>query len=113
VSGRFLKGRHCHQPALLESSSMAHDTVRMTRPSAGFMPRGRRHASDRQEQAPARQRRLSDLRNQKLVGANCHHEGNGKTRDIVAHHEEDILLLTAQVGVDPASFGHLKAPGRG
>jgi len=62
------------------------------------------------EERKAYQRRLAGLRN--VVVANCHHEGNGKTRDIVARFTgisgrtlDKITAIVEAAEDDPASYG--------
>jgi ParB-like chromosome segregation protein Spo0J len=67
------------------------------------------------EEEKARRRRLSGLRNQEPVGANCHHGAAGKTRDIVARFTgisgrtlDKIAAVVDAAEDDPARYGHLK-----
>jgi DNA modification methylase len=67
------------------------------------------------EEKRAHQRRLAGLRNQKVEVENCHHEGNGKTRDIVARFAgisgrtlDKIEAVVEAAEQDPACYSHLR-----
>ena len=67
------------------------------------------------EEEKAHQRRLAGLRNQALVGENCHDGLIGKTRDIVARFTgisgrtlDKIEAIVGAAEDEPARFGHLK-----